>query len=721
MARIQRSNLPDEMTSFVGRRQELAEVERLLRSATRLVTLIGVGGAGKKRLALRVAGWLQRSFGDGVWLVELAALPDSTLLARTVADVLGVRDHSARPPLSVLAESLSDMRVLLVLDSCEHVLDGCVELVTTLLAAAPGLTVLATSRNALGIRGEHIFLVPALPLPDLSRRRARYKSARSDAVRLFVERARAVVPGLTVDHGGRTTIARICHRLGGLPLAIEMAAVWARFTAPEQILWWLDDRLRLLTGGSPSTLSCHQTLQVVIDRSYALCSEDEQVLWARVSVFAGGFDLDAAEVVCVGGGIEPDQVMDLVGGLVDKSVLVRESHGSRARFRMLDIVREYGLDRLSAIGEEAAVRERHCEYYLKLAERNEREWFGPSQAGIFEQARLELTNLRVALDFCLASPGKKRAGLWLASTLWFFWVGCGMLGEGRHWLDRMLAADRAPSRERAKALWVNGYVSTLQGDVGAAVAMLEECRSCATDVNDRVALAYATHQLGSSALACDEVESAETLFEEAQARYLRLGEMNSNVLMAWVGLGVAAVCRGNFDRAVAMCQEACAIGEEHGELWAHAYAIWTLALVALNSGEVDEATARASECLRVKRTFNDLLGIAMAIEVLAWCAAAQGRPDRAGTLLGAAARIGRSVGLPLFGSRHFGAPHKDCEAAIRRALGDGGFDATFGRGTAYTVDEAIAYALDDEHCEPPRPSQVGGLTTRPAPPYDRNR
>ncbi|WP_185845697.1 LuxR C-terminal-related transcriptional regulator [Kibdelosporangium aridum] len=693
MAKGRQGNLPAEVSSLVGRHREVVEVRRLL-SAARLVTLTGVGGVGKTRLAVRVAEQVRRAFVDGVWFVELAALQDSALLASTVADALGICDHSARLPLAALAESLSGKQLLLVLDNCEHVLEGCAELVAASLAAAPGVRVLATSRHALRCEGEHIFPVSPLPLPDLRYELVDGELERNEAMSLFVQRARALAPTLRVDTGSRAAIARICHRLDGLPLAIEMAAVRVRVLTPEQILRRLDDRFQLLVVGSRSVLPRHQTLRAVIEWSYALCSPDEQVLWARVSVFAGGFDLEAAQAVCAGGGIGSDQVIDLVDGLVDKSVLTREPHGTRARFRMLDTLREYGRHKLNELGE-AEVCQRHRDYYLRLAERNEQEWFGPGQADIFERTRIEHANLRAALEFCLSCPGQTRVGLRLAGTLWFYWAGCGVLGEGRHWLDRALGADTSPSRERAKALWVNGYVSTLQGDVTSAVKTLEECRDYALEVGDEVALAYATHRLGCNALVGDDLPVAQELFEEAQQRYLRLGEMNSNVMIAWAEQAVTAVFREDLDRAAAICQEARAIVEEYGEQWAHAYLIYTQAVIALSRGEPARATTHGRHCLRTLRTFNDLLGVTLAIEVLAWAAAAQGMPDRAGVLLGAAARIWPSVGYPMFGSKYFEAPHQHCEAATRRALGDIEFDAAFGRGMAFTFDEAIVYALDE--------------------------
>jgi predicted ATPase/DNA-binding CsgD family transcriptional regulator len=716
VTRRQRGSLPIEVSSFVGRRREVSEAKKLL-SANRFLTLTGVGGVGKTRLALRVAEQTRRAFEDGAWLVELAALQDSELVTRTVADALGICDHSARSPLDALVDSLKDKQLLLVLDNCEHVRDACAALTALLLDAVPGLRILATSRHALRIEGECVFPVPPLPLPDLEDMPSADGLIDNEAVSLFTERARAVASELKVDADDGATIARICHRLNGLPLAIEMAAVRMRVLTPEQILQRLQDRFRLLVGGNRSALPRHQTLRAVIDWSYALCSPDEQTLWLRASVFAGGFDLEAAQAVCGGDGIEREQVIDLVDGLVDKSILTRESPAARARFRMLDTLSQYGRHKLGDLGEELTLCRRHRDYYLRLAERNEKEWFGPTQADIFVRTRLEHDNLRAALDFCLASPGAVRVGQYLAGTLWFYWAGCGVLGEGRHWLDRALAANPNPSPERSKALWVNGYVSTLQGDVTSAVAMLEECRTYARQVGDEAALAYATHRLGCNALVGDDLRYAQELFEEAQARYLKLGEMNGNVLMAWNELAVAVAFQGDLDRAAALCEESRRIGEEHGEQWAHAYAIYTLALVALCRGDYDQAAVHVEDCLRAWRAFNDLLGIAMAIEVLAWSAVAQGAPDRAAILLGAAGKVWRSVGFPMFGSAYFGAPHQRCETTSRQAIGDQEFEAAFRNGMAYNIDDAIRYALG-ERTESVLPGPAAGRSA-PLTPRER--
>lgn len=698
-----KGNLPADTTSFVGRKSDVSEVKQLLTRA-RLVTLTGVGGVGKTRLAVQTAAGLSRAFPDGVWLVELAGLQDPALVAHTVLEALAVHDETGRTPAAVLAEHLRDRRLLVILDNCEHVLDACATLAHDLLRAAPGLRLLATSRERLALAAEHLWPVSPLPLPEPGRPLPGGAWLRYPALTLFAERAAAVDPGFAVTAENQERVAQVCRLLAGIPLAIELAAVRLRVLTLAELESGLDDCFRLpgtvKRGGEPR----HQTLLAAVDWSFALCSPAERRLWARASVFAGGFDLRAAERVCAG-----EDVRAGLAGLVEKSVLIREA----GRFRLLEPLRQFGRAKLSESGEAAEALRSMRDHYLDLVECGERAWFGPEQAEIFRRTRVEHANLRAALDYSLTVPGELETGLRLASTLWYYWAGCGVFGEGRHWLDRALALSPEPGASRAKALWVNGYVATLQGDNAGAIAMLEECRAYARRAGDEVALAYATHRLGCNLLVGDDVGDAKALFEEAQARYRRLGELNSNVMLAGIELAVASIFLGDLDRAGELCEEACATGAAHGEQWAQAYAIFVQALVALGRGDFARAAERGRHCLRVKRKFHDLLGIVLAIELLAWNEAARGHWEPAATMLGSAQPIWQAVGFPMFGSRYFGAPHGECESSARRALGEGQFSAAFRRGREFVLEEAIAYALGDVTPSPePGPSQVTPLTDR---------
>jgi non-specific serine/threonine protein kinase len=673
--------LPADTTSFVGRKSDVAEVRRLV-SGGRLVTLTGVAGVGKTRLALRVAASLGRSFPDGVWFTELEHLRDAALVAHTVSESLGIRDETGRPQLTVLAEYLRDRKLLLVLDNCEHLRETCARLVTALLDAAPGLTVLATSRERLRVPEEREWQVAPLSLPDPEQPMPPGAAVQYPALTLFAERARAAEPNFALTPENEATVVQVCQLLDGLPLAIELVAVRLRALPLDHLLARLTEGYWALAVGRRGRVARHQTLEAAIAWSYQLCSPEEQALWARVSVFAGSFDEAAAVAVC------GRPAAELITGLVDKSVLICEGLPGEPRFRLLNTLRQYGRDRLPS-GDEDDLRRRHRDHFLALAEQNEKRWFSAAQLEIAEQTRLEHANLRAALDFCLGT--ERRAGLRLAATLWFYWASGGLLAEGRHWLDRALAANPEPSGDRGKALWVNGYMATLQGDLSAACGMLEECRAYAGTAGDDLALAYSTHRLGCNQLVGDDLTAATALFEEARSRYAGL-TLDSHVMLAHIELAIAAVFLGDLDRAAALCEEGRALGEAHGEQWAHAYAIYVLALVALLREEPRQATAYGRQALRIKRMFNDLLGMVLALEVLAWSAASA---ERAAVLLGAASHIWPSVGYPMFGSRYFGAPHRECERKARRALGDREFEAAFRRGMGLSVEDAVAYALGE--------------------------
>ncbi|TWP45839.1 LuxR family transcriptional regulator [Lentzea tibetensis] len=693
-----KGNLPADATSFVGRKHDLSEVKRLL-SESRLVTLTGVGGVGKTRLAVRAAAELRRAFPDGVWLIEVADVTDPDLIVHTVLESLGVHDDTGRNHRTVLVEHLRDRQLLMVLDNCEHLVEACAEIVDSLLRSVPGLRVLATSRERLGIAAEHLWQVAPLPLPDPHLPLPNGAASIYPALTLFADRAGAVEPDFAVTPHNQDKVAQVCHLLGGIPLAIELAAVRLRVLTLDLLVSRLDDTYRVLAAGKRGGIARHQTLQAAVDWSYRLCTMQEQTLWARTSVFSGTFDLGAAQDVCSGGDVRPDDVLELLVGLVDKSVVVREQNDDQTRFRLLEPLRQYGREKLRAAGWEHDVRVRHRDHYVEVAERSERDWFGPAQAEIFAHTRLEHPNLRSALDFCF-SADDPLVGAHLAGTLSYYWAGCGVLGEGRHWLDRALALAVEPGPQRAKVLWVNGYVATLQGDLVAAVRMLDECRQYALAVGDEAALAYSTHRMACTHLIGDDLDVAVELFKESRVRYWCLGIVNSHTMLAAVELGIAAMFLSDFPWAEALCEEARAIGEEHGEHWAYAYAIYVLSFCAWARGEVEKADALGRECLRLKRTFNDLLGLVLGMELLAWIAASQGDATRAATLLGATNEIWQSVGYPMFGSRYFGAPHGECETAAFNALGELAFRAAFRAGMDLGLEDAISYAIGDERAAP---------------------
>ncbi|MDP4505141.1 ATP-binding protein [Nonomuraea turcica] len=698
-------SLPAEVTSFVGRRQEVAEVRQLL-SVSRAVTLTGVGGVGKTRLALRVAHEVRRAFRDGVWLVELAALEKPDMLTRAVAEALEILDHSTTPPMRVLTDHLRDKQALMILDNCEHVVGECAVLADTLLRAAPELRILATSRHVLGIASEHAVPVAPLPLPNGNGNTPLETLTQTDAVQLFTERARAVVPSFAVTDDNRDIVSGIIRRLDGLPLGIELAAVRLRALSAKQLLERLDDRFRLLTGGSRAVLPRHQTLRALIDWSHALCSEEERLLWHRASVFAGSLDLEGAETVCCGSGIDREDVLDLVIGLVDKSVLIREDHPGGVRYRMLETLRQYGHERLRERGEETRLRRRHRAYYRDLAGRARAEVFGPEQVAWFTRLQLEHANLRSALDGWLTTPADATTGLSMAADLLYHWITSYYLGEGRAWLERGLATVSSPDDVRGRALWAGGWLAVIQADLPAAQAMLEECRRIGERLNDEALLGYAELFSGMVAMCQERPRDAIGCYERALHRHRATGDP-VGLALSLIRLSLARSFLGQSQAAIATAEQALAVCEAHGEGWHKAYTMMALGVEVWRQGDLPRATELERQSLAFNRSLGDQLGVGITIEVLAWIAATQGLFERAARLLGVLESVWSLVGAPLSGYGHLAGYHDECRARTRQALGEGAFAAAVRRGARLPYEEAVAYALAED--------KPGGAEAKEAP------
>ena len=483
--------LRGDLSGFVGRRSELAAI-RVALGGARLVTLCGPGGIGKTRLAVRAAWDARRVFHDGIWLVELASLRDPALLAPQVARGMGLLDQSAGWAVATLSEHLAGRRALLVLDNCEHLLDACAVLAGAVLRGCPGVRILATSRQVLGVTGEVTFAGPPLSVPDRSDRRPPEKILQFEAVRLFAERGAAVLPGFVVDSANGQVVADLCARLEGIPLAIELAAVRLRALSPEQILARLADRFGLLSAGDPADPR-HRTLQATLTWSYDLLPPPEQAMWQRASVFAGSFDLDAAEGVCAGDGVAAGEIVDLVDQLVVKSILRRSPGGDPARYRMLDTVREYGRQRLRETGGTQALGWRHQDFYARLAARKDA--LGPCQLEWINALDADHDNLRAALEYGVGQAAQAEAALAMACDLWLYWETRGHLTEGRRHMDVLLAQVRSPCALRTRGLWAAGYLALVQGDA-VARRLLEAALLAAERQGDPEAIAYASAFLG---------------------------------------------------------------------------------------------------------------------------------------------------------------------------------------------------------------------------------
>jgi predicted ATPase len=668
-------------TSFVGRQAEMVDVEELLRRF-RLVTLSGAGGVGKTRLALRVAARLRPRFPDGVWPVQLSPLQDPELVGHTIAETLGVVDQVLRPQLDVLGEFLAKRRLLLVLDTCEHLIIECATMAEELLNAAPELRILATSRQPLDVSAERVRVLQ--PLPP------------SDAVQLFADRAANVVPEYRTETNDHEVAKTLCRRLDGLPLAIELAAVQLGSMSVSQILARLEDRFELLGDagdagqGGHAVPPRHQALRTTIGWSHELCAPLERLLWARLSVFAGDFDLEAAERVCSDEQLPGALISTILLELVDKSIVFQTDTAAGVRYGLLDLVRAYGADWLRELGEEGAVRRRHRDYYLALARRGDAEWLGPAQVAWRERAVREHNNFRAALDFCLAAP-EDHLALELAAALWFFWFPCGFLRDGRHYLQRALAQDTEPSPARISALLARCHVAFSQGDY--TESLLAECVAATAEQGDLAAQATMHYISGGVAFVRGDLARAVGESKYAVELERRRGEQSFALLH---GLGVwalALVAQGEIDRAVALLEELRTECDSRGELWMRATGDYVRGRAELARGNVETAVAYARAALAVKRSLHDRIGMSSTIDLLAAAAAAAGDGYRAARLLGFGHQVWRTFGLPQLGAPEFVAGRDLCERRARAAIGNEAYTTAYQAGLECGVDEGITYAL----------------------------
>jgi non-specific serine/threonine protein kinase len=515
-----------------------------------------------------------------------------------------------------------------------------------------------------------------------------------DAVELFATRAVAVLEGFALSPENAGAVATLCRQLDGVPLAIELAAALLPVLSVEQITGWLDDRFALLTGGDRHAPLRHQTLRTAIGWSHELCEPSERLLWARLSVFSGDFDLDAVKAICTDRDrLTTTQVSDLVGRLVDKSILLAEAHPCELRYRMLDTVREFGRDWLQSLGEQDALAHRHRDHYLELAERFDADWFGPRQVQWAQRMRAEYTNLRQALGFCLDRPGEARTGVRLAGTLYYFWFGCGEVSQGRYWLERALAVDPHRGRERVRALAAYCRILNLQGAPVAACDPSLECVELARRYDDQFSLSEALQVLGISRLYGGDLDGLN-LLEQAVSEAGRLGEAHHAVALAKMTLALGVLLQGDPVRAQQLCAESRAIFRDHGDQYWLSRTLNVSIMPAMMSGELVQAEAYGRECLEIRRALQDPWGVATALECMAWTAAAAGDHRRAARLLGVVDRMWRDAGGSPFSAGPLLHVHQQCETSTLKALGQTAFEREFSHGAQLTADQAVAYTLD---------------------------
>lgn len=651
-------NLPVQLPSFVGRERTVDEIERLL-ATTRLLTFIGAGGIGKTRLALQVAGDMLGVFEDGVWLVELASLSDPSLVPLAVTSVFGVHEEPERLLLDTLSDHLRGKHLLLMLDYCEHLIEACAELVETLLYACPRLRILVTSREPLDVFAEVTWNVLSLSSPDLERLSFAGKDFVSalteyEAVRLFDERARAAWPAFTLTARTALTVAQVCRRLDGIPLAIELVAANVRQSSVERIGEQLGDHFRLLTGGRHTAMPRDRTLHAVIGWAYGLLSEAEQMLLRRLSVFVGGWTVETAEIVCWGRGLETALIAGLLDQLADKSFVVVTQQNETTRYRMLETIRQYGRDELLNSGETGWVEGRFLDYHLRLAEEAETGMQGVGQSAWLERLEAEYDNFRAALEWGQASRTTAEAGLRLASALWRFWYLRGNLSEGRLWLEGALTRACVGTLARAKVFHAAGHLAFAQGEWIAARLFYEESLAIRRESGDKRGVVASLSSLGKVLKAQGEYGQAQRLYEESLAISRELGG-EEGIAASLCELGSALLSRGNYQRAGNVFRESLSLWQEIG-----------------NTGHIVDC----------------LVGLGR----VAGAAGSWESAIKAARLLGAASLLLDTIGSPMQPSDR--AEYDHDVAAVRAQLDEAVFVVAWAEGRAMTREQAITFALE---------------------------
>src|SRR3954454_6308084 len=638
-------NLPQPDTSFIGRDNELREAAAHLSSGRRLVTFSGSGGSGKTRLVLQVAAEVVDRFPDGAWLVELASVSDEAQLPHVLTTTLGVREESGRHLESTLAEALASKRLLLVLDNCEHVLTGTAELTDLLLQACRGVQVMATSQEALGLPGEVVFRVPPM--------------APAEGVELFADRARLRNRAFALTDDNRETVADICRRLDGIPLAIELAAARVNVLTPAQILDRLGDQFRLLTGGDRTAVPRQQTLRAAVDWSHELLSKDERPLLRRLAVCSGGWTLEGTEAVTSADGLDALDVLDLLDHLVARNLVVVEEQDGAARYRLLGSIRQYAQEKLVDAGEVVEYRRRHLEFVDALVRRAEGELVGPDQAAWLARLAIEYDNVRAALDWAGSDGAGSGQLLDVAGRLWRFWLVRGPWREGRAWIERGLEVDGAvaPASVRAKALAASGGLAIEQGDLDAAQPFLDESLAVWQQLGDMTGTAHVLNHLGTLAMARFEYDASRALLRDALEMRRAIND-ERGVAVSLRNLGLLAALQRDFQTARTLYEEALPLARRLGEKRVSATITQALALVVFEDGDLDGARKLAEEGLTIDKELGNRQGIAEHLTLLAGVARAEGDSETAASMFAEALAIWKGLAA------------RDAEARAYTTLGD---------------------------------------------------
>ena len=726
------TNLPTLLTSFIGREKEQQEILDLIRKY-HLVTLVGLGGVGKTRLSLQAAQEAFGMFPDGVWLVDLAPILDPLLVSRTTAVTIGLREEPQRPVIDVLCDFLAEKNLLLIVDNCEHLVDACAHMAEKILQHAPNVRIVATSREALGITGEVTYRVRSLELPNLKHLPPAGLLSRYEAIALFIDRATAADSTFRLMDGTAPTLAQICSRLDGIPLAIELAAAKLGVLSLSQISERLDDRFRLLTGGSRTAAPQHQTLQAAIDWSYDLLSPSEQTLFRRLAVFVNGWTLEAAEFICSDTGTQPEDILELLTQLISKSLVNREETINKPRYRMLETIRAYALKKLEASGEMKATCLRHLIFFGRMVDEAEHNFKGPNQAIWYSRLDSELDNLRVAMTWF---RGVENAEIRLQFTagLWRYWKNRGHTSEGRRHLNDILE-DLLPGPDRqtsayARALNAAGSLAYYEGDLAYSERSRKEALAIFENLNDKAGIANCLNGLGNTAISQGNYDAALQSYEESLAIRRELGDkwgiarlLGNLGLLAYfqidypqarslhseslalfrelqdeegmanelVNLGDVVRHQSELSLAHSFYQESAVISAKLMDQWGLGYALMGMGDVALAQDDLPGASFLYRDCLIIFQRGADYSGLPFALESVAALAFARNKPEPATQLLGAADTLRRNTNSPLPPPNH--AAHRKNLSLLREQLDASAFSFAWAKGQAMTIDRAVALAL----------------------------
>ena len=688
---VPKHNLPFQISTFIGRERELDDIANLIAN-NRLVTLVGTGGIGKTRLSLKVGEGLLKDYADGIWLVELASLSDPALVPQTVATTFHLVEGSEEPLTEKLIRVLRTKNILLILDNCEHLLDACAQLADTLLRNCPNLKILTTSREPLGITGEAQYHVPPLGLPDLQQ--ILDKLLDYESVQLFEERARLVQQHFSLTMENAASVTHICHRLDGIPLAIELAAARVNSLSMEQIASRLDERFNLLTGGSRTALPRHQTLRASIDWSWDLLSEPERILLRRLSVFAGGWTLEAAEAVCPGFGIELQQMLDLMTQLVTKSLIVSKQDDERGiRYHLLEMIRQYAHEKLQEAGEVDAIRDKHLGWVLAWAEQIQPEFNGRNRAASLADADLERDNIRLAIDWGLRI-GQFERSMKICIALRSYLDGRIPYGETRRWLDLGLShRDHFSKSTLARIYTEAAWVTLRQNDLLHGIDYARESLKMAEELNDPQVVAEAMRSLGVVEIFAGNYAEATTYFEKVAALYQALGN-DHGAFLAIGNLALSLFYQGKVEDAIALLAKymdsVVSLGNQDRIAWFH----FALGLFKLVHGDVEMALPNLKSGLSLFHQIKEINFTAVCMMAVAFLASARGNAVRAARLFGAGEAIHESIGTVLDPTaQSLRGAYVD---KTRAMLDESAFASAWAEGRAMSLDEAVVYALDDK-------------------------